>query len=316
VPDPTLRCQLDLDFLVDERQLEICQGILAKSGYRLAATTETTWEFKAGGSELVRIEDHYRARPQRSVELHFSSSEQVGRARGRDERLERLAWRSWNGVTFPALSDGDLFVGQALHVFGHLRGSCTRLGWLLEYRNHVATRRNDEHFWDEVVERSARYPQAAVGIGLVTLMTSQLFGIDSPHRLDSWTLEALPSPIMRWAEVYGRQALLADFPGTKLYLILEEQLALCSNGKGVDMRKSLIPTHRAPRIIEAAQNDGWWRQIRKEMYQTRFVLFRLRFHLVEGLRYLIESRRWKKLLNHNTQPMPSNSAKASMWTKG
>jgi len=314
-PDPTLRCQLDLDFLVDGRYLTLCQSILAESGYKLTAATETTWEFKAGASELVRIEDHYKVKPQRSVELHFASTSHGVGAPIRDERLDRLTYRTWNGVTFPALSDGDLFVGQALHVFGHLRGSSTRLAWLLEYRHNVLAHSNDERFWDEVLERSARHPQAPIGIGLVTLLTSQIFGIDSPSGLDSWTLESLPVPVARWAEIYGRQALLADFPGTKLYMILEDQLALNDSSWRARRRRSLLPLHRAPRIVHPGPGDTFWKLIRGEFNQMRFVLFRVRFHVVEGLRYLRESRRWKKQMDCTQNRSPVGVSKESILTK-
>jgi len=314
-PDPTLRCQLDLDFLVDGHQLDVCKSILAESGYRLAAATDTAWEFKAGSSELTRIEDHYKARPQRSVELHFASATHGLPSPIRDERLDRLTARTWNGVTFPALSDGDLFVGQALHVFGHLRGACTRPAWLLEYRHHVSLHRNDERFWDEVLERSARHPQAPIGIGLVTLLTSQLFGIESPSRLDSWTLDNLPAPVTRWAERYGRQAILADFPGTKLYMILEDQLAPAGSDWQSKRRNSLLPLHRVPRIVHAGPNETFGKWLRRHLYQARFILFRLRFHVVEGLRYAYESRRWKKHLNGTQARMPGRVSKESILTK-
>ena len=38
-PRPELRCQLDLDFLIDGTQLDLCQRILGKTGYELSAAT-------------------------------------------------------------------------------------------------------------------------------------------------------------------------------------------------------------------------------------------------------------------------------------
>ena len=43
-------------------------------------------------------------------------------------------------------------------------------------------------------------------------------------------------------------------------------------------------------------HDNVWKQIRSELYQLRFILFRLRFHVVEGLHYLVEASRWKRRL--------------------
>ncbi len=293
-PNPVLRCQLDLDFLVDGRHLELCKKILAKAGYRLTAATGTVWEFKAGSSELASIEDHYKPKPQRSVELHFAASALDGCSPLRDERLDRLRLHFLNGIAFPALSVGDLFVGQALHLFGHLRSACTRLAWLLEYKRHVSVRYGDQEFWREVEECSQTQPQAPIAIGLVTLLSSQIFAGRTPDLLESWTLERLPAAVRLWVEHYGRRALLADFPGTKLYLLLEDELARGDSSWQKKKCASLLPLHRVPTIVYAGPDDNVLKWLRREVYQTRFVLFRLRFHVLEGLRYMIEFTRWKR----------------------
>lgn len=296
-PDPILRCQLDLDFLVDARHLEVCREILSRTGYQLDAATATTWEFKAGWHELARIEDHYKPKAQRSVELHFAApgtaSGPMFNSKG-DERLDRLRLRSWGGIAFPALSVGDLFVGQALHLLGHLRGPCTRLAWLLEYKRHVSARYDDSEFWSEVKECAQTQPQATIAIGLVTLLSAQIFDGQAPDVLETWTVDRLPDRVRMWASEYGRQALLADFPGTKLYLLLEDELARGDSSWQKKKRGSLLPLHRAPAIVHAGPEDNVLQWIRREYYQTCFVLFRLRFHVVESLRYVIESARWKR----------------------
>lgn len=292
-PNPELRCQLDLDFLVDARHLEMCSEILARNGYQLTAATGTTWEFKAGSHELARIEDHYKPKPQRSVELHFAASAHNS-CTPRDERLDRLRLHCWGGIAFPALSIGDLFVGQAMHLFGHLRGACTRLAWLLEYTRHVSARHDDREFWGEVEECSQMQPQAQMAIGLVTFLSAQIFACHAPELLDIWTVDRLPAGARLWASHYGRQALLADFPGTKLYLLLEDELARGDSSWQKKKRDSLLPLHRVPTIVYEGPEDDIFKKIRKEAYQTRFILFRLRFHIVEGLRYMVESARWKR----------------------
>ena len=67
-PRPELRCQLDLDFLVDGAQLSLYRDLLHETGYDLVAATPDVWEFKAGSSEMVSVKDHYKARPQRCVD--------------------------------------------------------------------------------------------------------------------------------------------------------------------------------------------------------------------------------------------------------
>lgn len=294
-PNPALRCQLDLDFLVDRSHLKLCGEILARTGYLLTAATETVWEFKAGCSELARIEDHYKPKPQRSVELHFARAGGTdGSSPLCDERLDRLRLHSWGGVAFPTLSSGDLFVGQALHLFGHLRSSCTRLAWLLEYTRHLTARYDDGEFWNEVEECSQSQQQASIAIGVVTLLASHIFGCRVPSQLEGWTVETLPAAIGLWADRYGRQALLADFPGTKLYLLLEDELARGDSSWQKKKRICLFPLHRVPPIAYAGPEDDVLKWLNREIYQARFILYRLRFHLIEGLRYMIEAARWKR----------------------
>jgi hypothetical protein len=298
-PMPALRRQLDFDFLVDGNQLKLCKEILIEAGYMLTAATRTTWEFKAAASELGGMEDFYKPKLKRSVELHFASSSASTLSPSRDERLDRLTLRSWDGFTFPALSPSEQFVGQALHLFGHLCSACTRPAWILEYKNHVSFYYNDRNFWQSVAERSRANRHAPIAIGVASLLSSFLFGGETPGQLDKWTLDCLPAPVRLWAKHYGPRAVLADFPGTKLYLMLLRELERDDETRPshAQKRRRLLPLHRPPRIVYASPHDDLWQCFRKEVYQARFVLFRLRFHFVEGIRYLIETARWKRQLN-------------------
>jgi len=295
-PRPELRCQLDLDFLIDGAQLDLCRNLLRHYGYELAAATPDVWEFKAGSSELVSIKDHYKARPQRCVEMHFASSEAAPHLPFRDLRLDRLSRHSWGGLTFPALAPADLFIAQALHLFKHLCSSCTRVSWLLEYQHHVAVRYHDQSFWNDVQRYARPHRHASIAIGLTTLLSSRIFGLEAPPQLEEWTTDRLPASVRLWADQYGRESILADFPGTKLYLLLQEELRVNDGSWQQTKRNSLLPLHRAPRILSTSNRDNVWKRMRREFYQFHFVLFRLRFHVVEGLRYLIEVSRWKRRL--------------------
>ncbi len=293
-PDPILRCQLDLDFLVASNDLNRCREMLAATGYALMAVTNSVWEFKAGASEIPRIEDHYKPKAQRSVELHFASPVMTSDSHFTDALLERRTTRSWGGLTFPALSDGDQFVGQAMHIFKHLCSAHTRVAWLLEYARHLSVRHNDVSFWQEVRERSQTHRHASIAIGLATLLSSRIFGVTSPAQLDDWTLDRLPAQIRLWADLYGREAVLTDFPGTKLYLLLRDQLAGDDASWKREKRSSLLPVHPPPRIIRASRDDSLGKRLRGYVDQCRFILLRLRFHVTQGLRYLVEAFRWKR----------------------
>jgi Uncharacterised nucleotidyltransferase len=300
-PDPALRRALDFDFLVDGCHLNICKEILEDRGYTLAARTGRNWEFKAGSTEIGGMEDFYKANRRRAVELHFASlpgSPPDGPTPTRDARLDRLALRSWGGVDFPALSPSEQFVGQALHVFGHLCGSSTRPSWVLEYGNHVAHYFNDQDFWESVKEWSRTHRDAPIAIGMASLLLSQLFGRETPRQLDEWTIDCLPPSVRLWAEQYGRRVVLGDLPGMKLYLLLLQELRSGDEARQMERqnRRLLLPAPRVPRIIDTAPGDSLRVRLGKEIHQARFVLFRLRFHIVEGVRYLIEAARWRRQL--------------------
>ena len=295
-PQPELRCQLDFDFLIDGTQLDLARNILSKTGYELIAATPDVWEFKAGTDELTRITDHYKWRPQRCVEVHFATSGPPTHLPFRDSRLERRIRHSWGGVTFPALAPADQFIAQALHIFKHLCSACTRLSWLLEYQRHVAVRFQDQSFWEEVRKHAGSDPLTSIAIGLTTLLSSRIFGGKAPAQLEEWTSARLPAAVRLWADHYGREAILADFPGTKLYLLLQEELRGNDESWKQTKRRRLMPLRLAPRIVNVSTDDNVWKRMRGELFQLRFLLFRLRFHVVEGLHYLVEASRWKRRL--------------------
>jgi hypothetical protein len=303
-PDQSLRTQLDFDFLVDGRDLLICRQILEERGYLLTVASSTEWKFKAGSSEMASIEDFYKPKPQRSVELHFTCSNDLAQQPTRDERLDRVVPRAWTGYLFPVLSPVDQFVDQSLHLLRHLRTPSTRPAWLLEYKRHVSARHDEWQFWDEVRQSSQEHRDAPLAIGLATLLSSQLFGGRAPGQLNEWSLDGLSSSVRLWADRYGRRAVLADGPGTKLHKLLEGEIV---RGDASLRRKrpSLAQLYRVTQICHATSNDGLSKRLRQRYYQARYILFRIRFHIVEGLRYFIESVRWKHLVS---SLIPSASA--------
>jgi len=307
-PDPALRSQMDLDFLVDGKQLDVCRHVLNELGYTQTTETRNEWEFKASSSEMISIEDHFKPRLQRTIELHFSTTSKPPYGPSCDERLNRLAQREWDGYRFPVFMPEDQFVGQALHLLQHLRSPSTRLSWLLEYKRFVSAHDDDRHLWDKVRECSKMYREAYIAIGLASALSNQIFGGSSPAQLDKWTLDRLPANVRLWTSCFGHKTLLAGPPGTKLYLLLEAELA-CDDGEWRRRKRNrLLPVYsRAARIACPSANEGLRKRIRRELYQIRFILFRIRFHIVEDIHYLIESRRWHRFLAAQCRPSSAGS---------
>jgi hypothetical protein len=290
-PDPWLRCQFDLDFMIFHSESDLCQAILESSGYFVTGRHGNVVEFKAGSVQVPSIRDLYKPRSQRSVEVHFALPSEAAPTRD-DGALLRRRSRVWNGVTFPALSDVDIFLAQANHLLRHLKSEWTRVSWLLEFRTFVNARAADTKFWQDVRNQTATNAEGALAVGVAVLLATQAFGDFGSPELLGWSIEAVPRSMRLWLNRYGKTVLWSDFPGTKLYLLLDGELSNGRNVRKINMGK-LFPLHRPPRVTYP---DGRG-SVRAILSQIWFTLFRLRFHLVEGSRYVIAAQQWKRRMS-------------------
>lgn len=298
-PDSTLRYQSDFDFLVDGEHLEACHSILSKRGYVVRGSTSTVREYKTDGHQLADIADLYKTKQQRCVEIHFKCEERESCAPTRDARLDRLERQGRDGVSLPALSAVDQLVAQAVHLFGHICSPHTRLAWLLEHRWNIETHAADSDFWNRVSDQIRSDDSSALAVGVSALLVADLFNASLPARIEEIAATRVPEGVALWLRRYGRRAVLADFPGTKLNLMLREQICQNRIGWHDEKRKTLVPSRRPLRIVHFDDEAGAMDRLRGELYQLRYEFFRLRFHVVEGFRYAGESVRWGRYLKRH-----------------
>jgi hypothetical protein len=292
VPDPALRCQLDLDFLVAADHATAARHVLENMGYMLDAVSGDTWEFKTSASGIPNLKTLYKLKPQRSAELHLLHRHQKLDIE-QDTQLDRRVHCSFNGESLSTLSPIDLFQNQAHHLFKHICSAFTRVSWILEYRCHVLSRYNDAVFWETLHRNSKNDPQTTFAIGVVTLVATEIFGDFAPSNLGKWTIDQMASPVRLWIKTYSRRAMLADFPGTKLYLFLQSELSSENSREKVVLRKHLLP-FRSPRMISHSERgERLIPKLGRYHLQLKFFIFRLRFHLIEGIRYMLELPRWR-----------------------
>ncbi len=296
VPKPQLRSQLDLDFLVAETSLQPARQILERRGYHLRAVSGRSWEFKTSAPPATSLKDLYKNVPYRSVELHVETN-----LHGRPSLLGRTVKRRFHGICAPALSPADLLLGQGLHLYKHVCSEFSRTAHLLEFRRHVLARREDDAFWRELESIAEENPRAALGLGVVTHLIERVMGEFAPKALNDWTVKQLPDSARLWIEMYGPRSVFASFPGSKLYLLLQREIASAGAPEKRTLRRSLLPLRLPPSISPASANDTFQVRLRRYRVQLRFICFRLRFHLVEGVRYIYESLRWQRSLREATK---------------
>lgn len=290
VPRPELRHQFDIDFLIAESDAPIARQILERHGYKLFAISGKSWEFKKGQTPHVAARDLYCDLPYRGVELHLEIP-----VPGTSPRLSRTVTREICDATMPVLSPIDLFLGQAFHASKDIAGPFLRASHLLEFYRHVLARYNDATFWEELRRQACEDRRACLAIGMATYLITAVLGDFAPRALTSWTVDELPQPIQLWLDLYGRAAIFQVPPGTKRYLRLREEMESALGVSGGSSKLSLISVGLPRAVIQGAPGEALPTRFARYRVQARFLTSRMRFHSVEGLRFVVESRRWRRL---------------------
>jgi hypothetical protein len=292
VPKPELRSQLDLDFLISAASAPEARRILEARGFRLKAISGRSWEFKSGTPGKASLKNLYKPTLHRSVELHLEMSD-----RGPDSLLARSRKLYFDGTFMPVLHPVDLFLGQGMHLYKHVCGEFWRTAHLIEFRRHVLARYHDKDFWQELRKLAEGNLAITVGLGVITLLISHTMGDFAPEELTCWTIDSLPVRIRLWVKRYGYHSVFASHPGGKLYLVLQRELERAGLTAKRSLNSALLPSRLPPAIAHASANETLSARLVRYRRQADFILFRLRFHLVEGMRYLWESNRWQQYVN-------------------
>jgi hypothetical protein len=288
---PELRHQFDLDFLVAEKSISEARQLLEHRGYRLYAISGNSWEFKINETPYGSLENMYKDSPECAVELHVEPE-----AASTNSRLSRTTHREMFGILMPVLSPVDLFLGQALHAFKDVCSAFSRTAHLLEFYRHVIVRRDDANFWMELRSKAECDRKASLGIGVVTHLLTSIMGDFAPTALTDWTVQTLPPSVQLWVNMYGRLTIFGKPPGTKLYLLLQKELEDAGVPGKHSIRRALLPSRLPPPVVRGSSIETLSVRIARYRLQCRVIFSRLGFHLMEGLRYALESYRWRQSL--------------------
>jgi hypothetical protein len=289
---PELRSQFDLDFLVAEEDLPDAREILERRGYRLYESRGTCWEYKINERPGIALKDLYKHTGSWIVELHVDAGSQSGAS-----ALERVEWRDFDGVDMPVLPAVDVFLRQGLHAAKHICSQFTRAAFLVEFRRHVLSRANDRRFWDEIRAAAIDDPRARLALSLTTLLIARVMGEFAPEALTSWTASSVTRSTRLWVELYGHRVVLGSYPGSKLYLLLQETMQAVTGPLDRPLWRFLIPLRLPPAPIRAFPNETLSVRLARYRMRASLLLGRLRFCVVEGFRFALERRRWRHHLS-------------------
>lgn len=291
-PKLHLRSQLDIDFLMAESCAPHARRILEERGYLLQAISGRTWEFKTTSAAAPSIGDLYKAGGRRSVELHLEA-----RSAERRALLDRAETLNLEGICVPILPPAERLLGHGMHLYKHVMSEFIRAAHMIEFRRHVIACRSDEFLWSEVRSLAGEDPKMSWGLGIVTLLAERLTGTFAPRALTHWTVDRLPAAVRAWVDIYGARSVLARFPGSKLYLLAQSALECSGIPRKRSIGHTLVPLRLPPPIVTPSSRSGLLARALCSCHQLSYILFRLRFHVVEGARYAWEAIRWRSRLH-------------------
>lgn len=288
VPEMALRSQADIDVLIANEFADLAVHFVHRLGYRLHARSGGTLEFRAGPPTIPDLANIYSINTQRALELHLSKD---GSCESR--LLSRRVIRDLDGARVFALSPADILTGQARHLLKHLCGEHTRLSWVLEFWRHVNTTHEDDDFWCAAERSAAELAQGDLAMGMAFWLVGAFFGETSHNIPPQWRAEALPIRVRVWLERYARTLLLRDTVGNKLYALLHKELP----GGALHHRTTfqiLLPRVLPATLLEAPPEETPSQMRSRYLFEIRFILNRLWFHLREGVHFAVESCRWNR----------------------
>lgn len=292
--DVRFRPQMDFDFIVQPEGADLFDTELRAAGYRQTRNTSIEATYENLPHRPYSLEGVYQLKPQRKVELHFASDHGSLTTNAMDlhAALARRCVVMSGGQSIPVLAPADAFLGHAAHAGRHALEGWVRLGWLHEIDYFVRRHASDSVLWGEVL-RLALLPNAPVisaAVGI--LLAKQLWHRKLAVSL-TWAEEALPDSASRWIEAHGDRLALADFPGTKLNLLLQRELSDGADWPEIE-RAALFRRRAIPRVVHVPPKATLRQRAHISHLQFRFASRRVFFHVVETARYYVLKWRWSR----------------------
>lgn len=292
--DVRIRPQMDFDFIIRSSDAERFGSVLRDVGYERTRSTfvEATYEIMPGVP--YALEQVYHPKPQRKVELHLAAdhASPVTPALDLREALDRRRTVMMAGETIPVLANEDALPTHAAHAGRHALEGWVRLGWLHEIDHFIHGRATHLTDWDDVRRLASSHDAPATTAALGIMLAAQVWHRKLPDAL-GWTAETLPRSAVQWIRQHGERLVMADFPGTKINLLLQRELIGASGWSRVE-GATLFRPRAIPRVAHVPPNASRHDRLRAAHVQIAFTSRRIVFHCMETLRYFYFKWLWNR----------------------
>ena len=292
------RHQVDLDLLIDPRDLKCAQEALEGIGYRAQP---------ANGSGEVRLirprKEHlgihaylYQLPESVPVELHTRvwepDADEISFP-SFDEFLDASENHELCGVEFMRLKPAYHFVYLLLHIFRHLLRSWTRLLSLYEVAAFIRTWNAAQDVWTEVARIIERDKILASACALVLGLVDRAFPSEMPSVLRRIVKHSLSTDSALWIERCGTAWLFANPPGNKLTLVVQRQFWSDRRDWRRYLLRRLFP-FRMPHPLSDEVLASTKRSLSYQAEEAWYKASRALYHLRSDCEYLRARLKWKQ----------------------
>ncbi len=221
-PDPSLRFQMDFDYLVRRDAVADVERALQPLGYSLLHRDPNEALFSRGAPQCRQHDALFRPAGAYSLELHYSlfDHREFGLTAPADSLAQRRRVEQF-GKSYFALNRPEQLLNRVLNSFQDIFLFAVRLSSLLEIVYFVRRYRDDAPMWQRLRQRAADWdPRLGSMIGLVLALSDEIYACDVPPPLRAWTIDTCPPSALLWVRCYGKHWALQPYPGCKLSMLM------------------------------------------------------------------------------------------------
>ena len=281
-PHPSLRHQVDFDFLVAPGDTGGAARALCACGYSAAYINETGEGCFLTPSHHIPSanDDLYCLQRQRQVDLHISLWEHCPwlSIETPDDCLKHSEIHEISGFQYRSLSLEDKFLLQVLHAFRHAVRPWIRLSWLLEIGRCLENHRKNAGLWNRLIARAGNADLTKSIFAFVLGLVQCLFHVPIPATLCSWTSEAATPRLRTWLDHFGFEWAISDWPGSLSNVFLAAEFIPDEGLRRQYWRNRLIPKRVSMSLGSVVANRPT-RAFQLQAARSRYVAQRALVHL-------------------------------------